>query len=65
MNEIKYEYNRGKAHVSRIRNKLREEKLRWCKHVLRRKNNYGENGMIEVDLPKRKRPNERYEYDER
>ena len=60
---IRNEYIRGTAGVEQIENKLRESRLRWYGHVMRRDDDYIGRRMIDMELPgkrKRWRPKRRY-----
>ena len=57
MDKIKNEHIRGTAHVGRQRWKLREGRLRWFGHVMRREEEYIEKELLKVD-PRRKRARE-------
>ena len=55
-NKIINEYIRGTVKVERLRMKMREGRLRWYGHVMRRDQEYVGRKMIEIELPgKRKR----------
>ena len=54
--KIRNEYIRGTLKVERLGMKMREGRLRWCEHVMRRDQEYVGRKMIEMELPgKRKR----------
>ena len=57
--KIRNEYIRGTVKVERLGMKMREGRLRWYKHVMRRDKEYVGRKMIEMELPrkrKRRRP---------
>ena len=63
LNKIRSEYIRGTAHARRLRDKLREERLRWYGHMMRRKEEYIGKRMLRIELPgrrKRGRPKRRF-----
>ena len=55
-NKIRNEYIRGTVKVERLGMKMREGRLRWYGHVMRRDREYAGRKMMEMELPgKRKR----------
>jgi len=63
MDKIRNQYIRGTAHVGSLGAKIREARLRWFGHVLRRETEYIGRRMLEMDLPGRRRrgrPKRRY-----
>ena len=55
-NKIRNEYIRGTVKVERLGMKMREGRLRWYGHVMRRDHEYVERKVMEMELPgKRKR----------
>ena len=61
--KIRNEYIRGTVKVERLGMKMREGRLRWYGHVMRRDQKYFGRKMIEMELPgksKRVRPNRRF-----
>ena len=55
-NKIRNEYIRGTVKVERLRMKLRESRLRWYGHVIRRNQEYVGRKIMEMEVPgKRKR----------
>ena len=56
MAKVRNEYITGTAHVDSMKNKVRETRLRWYGHILKRKNSYVGKRMIAISVPnKRKR----------
>ena len=54
--KIRNEYIRSTAKIERLGMKMREERLRWYRHVMRRDQEYVGRKMMEMELPgKRKR----------
>ena len=54
--KIRNEYIRGTVKIERLEMKMRESRLRWYGHVMRRDKEYLGRKMIEMELPgKRKR----------
>ena len=54
--KIRNEYIRGTVKVERLEMKMREGRLRWYEHVMRRDQEYVGRKMMEMELPgKRKR----------
>ena len=54
--KIRNEYIRGTVKVERLGMKMREGRLRWYGHVMRRDHDYIGRKMMEIELPgKRKR----------
>ena len=54
--KIRNKYIRSTVKVERLKMKMREGRLRWYGHVMRRDQEYVERKMIEMELPgKRKR----------
>ena len=53
--KIRNEYNRDTVKVERLGMKMREGKLRWYGHVMRRNQEYVGRKMMEVKLPGRRR----------
>ncbi|KAK3531505.1 hypothetical protein QTP70_023861 [Hemibagrus guttatus] len=47
-------YIRGTAHVGRLRDKVREARLRWFGHVQRRDSEYIGRRMLDMELPGRR-----------
>ncbi|KAK3574713.1 hypothetical protein QTP86_015385 [Hemibagrus guttatus] len=63
LDRIKNEYFRGTVHVGRLRDKVREARLRWFGHVQRRESEYIGRRMLDMELPGRRqrgRPKRRY-----
>ena len=61
--KIRNEYNRSTVKVERLGMKMREGRLRWYGHVMRRDQEYVGRKMMEMKLPrkrKRGRPKRRY-----
>ena len=61
--KIRNEYIRGTVKVERLGMKMREGRLRWCGHVIRRDQEYVERRVIEMELlgkRKRGRPKRRF-----
>ena len=61
--KIRNEYIRGTVKVERLGMKMREGRLRWYGHVMRRDQHYGERKIMEMELPgkrRRGRPNRRF-----
>ena len=61
--KIRNEYIRSTVKVERLGMKMREGRLRWYKHVMRRDQEYVERKMMEMELPgkkKRGRPKRRF-----
>ena len=61
--KIRNEYIRGTVMVERLGIKMREGRLRWCGHVMRRDQEYVGKKMIEMELPgkrKKGRPKRRF-----
>ena len=61
--KIRNEYIRGTVKVERLGMKLREGRVRWYGHVIRRDQKYVERRVMEVKLPgkrKRRRPKRRF-----
>ena len=60
---IENRYIRGSTHVRRMKDKLREGRLRWYEHVRRRDEDYVGRRVMEMDVPgtrRRGRPKRRY-----
>ena len=63
MGVIRKDYIRGTVKVERLGMKMREGRLRWYGHVMRRDQEYVGRKMIEIELPgkrKRGRPKRRF-----
>ena len=63
VDRIRNEYIRGTAHVRKLGEKVREARLRWFGHVLRRDIDYIGQRMLKMELPGRRRrgrPKRRY-----
>ncbi|KAK3513397.1 hypothetical protein QTP70_014223 [Hemibagrus guttatus] len=63
LDRIRNEYIRGTAHVGRLGDKVREDRLRWFGHVQRRESEYIGRRMLDMKLPGRRqrgRPKRRY-----
>ena len=61
--KIRNEYIRGTVKIERLEMKMREGRLRWYGHVMRRDQKYVGRKMIEMELPgkrKRGRPKRRF-----
>ena len=61
--KIRNEYIRGTVKVDRLGIKMREGRLRWYGHVMRRDKEYVGRKMMEMELPgkrKRGRPKKRF-----
>ena len=61
--KIRNEYIRSTVKVERLRMKMREDRLRWYGHVMRRDQEYVGRKMMEMELPekrKRGRPKRRF-----
>ena len=61
--KVRNEYIRGTVEVERLGMKMREGRLRWYGHVMRRDQEYVGRKMIEMELPgkrKRGRPKRRF-----
>ena len=55
-NKIRNEYIRGTVKVERLGMKMRERRMRWYGHIIRRDQEYVGRGMMEMELPgKRKK----------
>ena len=62
-NKIRNEYIRGTVKVERLRMKIRDGRLRWYGHVMRRDQEYVGRKMMEMELPgKRKRGDQREDF---
>ncbi|KAK3562738.1 hypothetical protein QTP86_006514 [Hemibagrus guttatus] len=64
LDRIRNEYIRGTAHVGRLGDKVREDRLRWFGHVQRRESEYIGRRMLDMELPGRRqrgRPKRRKE----
>ena len=62
-NKIRNEYIKSTVKVERLGMKMREGRLRWYGHVIRRDQEYVERKMIEMELPGKKkigRPKRRF-----
>ena len=61
--KIKNVYIRGTVKVERLKMKMREGRLRWYGHVMRRDQEYSYVGrkMIEIELPERGKEGDRRE----
>ena len=55
LDKIRSEYIRGMAHVRRFRDKLREGRLTWYGHMMRREEEYIGRRMLRMELPGRKK----------
>ena len=63
LDKIRNEFIRGTAHVRRLGDKMREGRLRWNGHIIRREEDYIGNRVLRMELPgrrKRGRPKRRY-----
>ena len=63
--KIRNEYIRSTVKVERLGLKMREDRLRWYGHVMRREQEYVGRKMMEMELPgkrKRGRPKRRFLY---
>ncbi|KAK3518844.1 hypothetical protein QTP70_014989 [Hemibagrus guttatus] len=63
LDRIRNEYIRGTAHVGRLGDKVREDRLRWFGLVQRRESEYIGRRMLDMELPGRRqrgRPKRRY-----
>ena len=61
--KIRNKYIRGTVKVERLGMKMREGRLRWYRHVMRRHQEYVGRRIIEMELPgkkKRRRPKRRF-----
>ena len=61
--KIRNEYIRGTVKVERLGMKMREDRLRWYGHVMRRDQEYIGRKMMEMELPgkrKRGKPKKRF-----
>ena len=61
--KIRNEYTRGTVKVERLGMKMREGRLRWYEHVMRRDQEYVGRKMMEMELPgkrKKGRPKRRF-----
>ena len=61
--KIRNEYNRDTVKIERLGMKMREGRLRWYGHVMRRYQEYVGRKMMEMELPgkrKRGRPKRRF-----
>ena len=61
--KIRNEHIRGTVMVEQLRMKMREGRLRWYGHVMRRDQDYVGRKMMEIELPekrKRGRPKRRF-----
>ena len=57
--KIRNDSNRGTIKIERLGMKMREGRLRWCGHVMRRNQKYVERAVMEMELlGKRKRETE-------
>ncbi|KAK3505645.1 hypothetical protein QTP70_004655, partial [Hemibagrus guttatus] len=54
LDRIRNEYIRGTAHVGRLGDKVREDRLRWFGHVQRRESEYIGRRMLDMELPGRR-----------
>ncbi|KAK3547011.1 hypothetical protein QTP86_008801 [Hemibagrus guttatus] len=54
LDRIRDEYIRGTAHVGRLGDKVREDRLRWFGHVQRRESEYIGRRMLDMELPGRR-----------
>ncbi|KAK3543039.1 hypothetical protein QTP70_008749 [Hemibagrus guttatus] len=64
LDRIRNEYIRGTAHVGRLGDKVREDRLRWFGHVQRRESEYIGRRILDMELPGRRqrgRPKRRSE----
>ena len=53
--KIRNDYIRSTVKVEQLEMKMREGRLRWYGHVVRRDQEYVEGKMIEMELPKKRR----------
>ena len=63
LDKIRNEYIRGTAKVERLGSKVRESRLRWYGHVMRRNDEYVGRRVMEMELPgkrRRGRPKRRF-----
>ena len=61
--KVRNEYIRGTVNIERLGMKMKEGRLRWYGHVMRRDQEYVGRKMIEMELPgkrKRGRPKRRF-----
>ena len=58
--KIRNEYIRGTVKVKWLGTKMREGRLKWYGHVMRREQEYVERRVMEMDLRKRGRPKKRF-----
>ena len=49
--KVRSEYIRGAVKVERVGMKMREGRMRWYGHVMRRDQDYVERKMMEMELP--------------
>ncbi|KAK3567797.1 hypothetical protein QTP86_026441 [Hemibagrus guttatus] len=54
LDRIRNEYIRGTAHVGRLGDKVKEDRLRWFGHVQRRESEYIGRRMLDMELPGRR-----------
>ena len=63
MDKIRNQYNRGTSQVGRFKEKTRQARLRWYRHVRRKDDGYIGRRMLRMELPgkrKRGRPKRRF-----
>ena len=63
LDKIRNEFIRGTIHVRQLGDKMREGRLRWWGHIMRREEDYIGNRMLRMELPgcrKRGRTKRRY-----
>ena len=57
--KIRNEYIRGTVKKERFGMKMRESRLRWYRHVMRRNQEYVERRVMEMELPEKREAKEK------
>ena len=57
LDKIRKEFIRGTVHVRRLGDKMREGRLRWCGHIMRREEDYIGNRMLRMEIPEMEEEN--------